>query len=152
LKELKQIEIMKTTKTNSRKGATRQITIVGLFLMAMASFNLSFAQDNSSSSAVVQQGKTISGIVDSEEGPIYGANVLLKGSKIGTTTQKDGTFTFPKPLNVNDILVFSYLGYETQEIKILDSTSFMKVILTADFIEITGAIAVDKPYKSKRKN
>lgn len=97
------------------------------------------------------QTKTIKGMIDSDDGPIYGANVLLKGTNIGTTSDKDGRFTFPQPLKINDILVFSYLGFETMEIQIKEDTGFLNVMMTSDFIEITGAVATDKPYKSKRK-
>ena len=134
------------------KKAKTTFKSAGIIALCLITF-FSFSGINAQSSNTSQQGKIVKGIVDSEEGPIYGANILLKGTQIGITTEKDGTFTFPRALKTNDILVFSYLGFETMEIKIQDATpDFLRVMLTSDFIEITGAVAVDKPYKSKRKN
>ncbi|MEX1239245.1 MAG: SusC/RagA family TonB-linked outer membrane protein, partial [Cyclobacteriaceae bacterium] len=60
----------------------------------------------------------ISGRVMNEEGEtLVGASVLLKGTSIGTTTDVSGSFTLEVP-DPNGILVFSYIGYETQEIPI----------------------------------
>ena len=97
------------------------------------------------------QGKPIKGVVTTEEGPLYGANVILKGTSVGTTTNENGEFTFPKALVANDVLVFSYLGYEKKEIKIVGDKSFYEVKMTDDLIEILGAPASEKPYASKRQ-
>ena len=61
---------------------------------------------------------TVSGKVTDEEGEtLVGANVLLKGTSIGTTTDVAGRYTFEVP-DGNGILVFSYIGYATQEVAI----------------------------------
>lgn len=46
--------------------------------------------------------------------PLPGANVIIKGTTIGTQTDFDGNYSLL--INPGDIVVFSYVGYETQEI------------------------------------
>ena len=68
-------------------------------------------------SAVPQQKTTLTGTVLDETGePIIGANILVKGTTNGTTTDLDGHFS----LDVDRIpatLIISYIGYGKQEIK-----------------------------------
>ena len=64
------------------------------------------------------QERQVSGIVTDQSGlPIPGATVLIKGTTRGAATNLDGqyTITVPDPANV---LVFSSLGFETQEITV----------------------------------
>lgn len=47
--------------------------------------------------------------------PIPGANVVIKGTTTGTTTNFDGEYTL-NGVNMGDVIVFSYVGFATQEI------------------------------------
>ncbi|NRB60215.1 MAG: carboxypeptidase-like regulatory domain-containing protein [Winogradskyella sp.] len=96
--------------------------------------------------------RTITGIIIAEGKPVAEANITLQGTKTGVMTGEDGTFTFPKKLKAGDILVFSYLGYETQKVTIMSDTSYIKLEFTVDMIEMIGALDDNTPYKSKRKN
>lgn len=59
----------------------------------------------------------ISGTVTSEEGaPIPFVNIVVKGSPVGTVADIDGNFTITAASDA--ILVFSYIGYDTQEIQV----------------------------------
>jgi len=59
----------------------------------------------------------ISGIITETNGsPILGASVLIKGTSIGTISDLDGKYSINVPDN-KSILVFSYIGYEKQELK-----------------------------------
>ncbi|AWW30246.1 SusC/RagA family TonB-linked outer membrane protein [Echinicola strongylocentroti] len=61
---------------------------------------------------------TVSGTVVDEEGmPIPGVSVLVKGTSIGVATDLDGKYTVDVPSS-ESILVFSYLGYEAQEVTV----------------------------------
>lgn len=66
---------------------------------------------------VAQQTITISGtIVDAVTGePIIGANVLVKGTTNGTSTDFDGKFSLEAPAGAT--LVVSYIGYVNHEVK-----------------------------------
>ncbi len=61
---------------------------------------------------------------------VIGANILIKGTSSGTVTELDGTYA----LNVtgeDPVLVFSYLGYATQEIAVA-GRSVIDVVLEGD--------------------
>ena len=65
------------------------------------------------------QDKTVTGkVTDSKDGsPVVGASVQPKGSRTGTSTKSDGTFSISVNQNVTT-LVISSVGYEKQEISI----------------------------------
>src|SRR5690606_41347119 len=61
--------------------------------------------------------RTITGqITDENTEPLPGVSVLVKGTNIGTITDTDGRFSLTTP--TEGVLVFSYVGYVTQEITI----------------------------------
>ncbi|MGB3152110.1 MAG: TonB-dependent receptor [Maribacter sp.] len=66
----------------------------------------------------------ITGVVlDETNGPLPGASVLEKGTTNGVVSDFDGNFTISVS-NVNATLVISYIGYETKEISLDDSTNY----------------------------
>ncbi|QFZ53871.1 SusC/RagA family TonB-linked outer membrane protein [Oceanihabitans sp. IOP_32] len=106
--------------------------ILTLFLAFVVQF--AFAQE-----------KTISGTVSDESGmPLPGTTVLVKGTTTGTSTDFDGKYS----INANQgaTLVFSFVGYTTQEVTVgvsntvnvslqEDAESLDEVIITALGIE-----------------
>ncbi len=73
-------------------------------------------------SMVHAQTKTITGKVYDDEGmPALGATVLIKGSSRGTTTDFDGNYSIKA--SADETLVFSFIGFKTQEIPIKDKTT-----------------------------
>ena len=106
----------------------------------------------------------VSGYVYDEQGePIIGASVHIKGTSIGAVTDLDGYFSIQMS-EASDILVISFIGYQTQEIKITTQTQ-LSIILKEDTqtldevvvvgygtyrrSEITGAVAtVREDHKS----
>lgn len=70
---------------------------------------------------VPQQSKgkrLIQGLVKDETGEtIIGAAIKVKGTTIGTTTNMDGLYNLSVP-SENSILIVSYIGYATQEVKV----------------------------------
>ncbi|MEM6844059.1 MAG: TonB-dependent receptor [Bacteroidota bacterium] len=81
---------------------------------------------------IIQNEKKISGVItDAEsEGTLPGASILVKGTTIGTVTDMDGNFALSVP-DEAETLIFSYVGYETQEITI-GNKSYFEVALRAD--------------------
>ena len=76
----------------------------------------------------VHQQITVSGTVkDSKGNPIPGVNVRLKNTTTGTATDVDGKFSLNLPDN-SGVLVFSFLGYETQEATVNGSNA-LNIIL-----------------------
>ncbi|GAA3604284.1 carboxypeptidase-like regulatory domain-containing protein [Flavivirga amylovorans] len=60
-------------------------------------------------------------ITDKSKTPLSGATILIKGTSRGTTSDFDGNFSINAKMN--DILLVSYLGYESKEIKINKKTT-----------------------------
>lgn len=143
-------------KTQIKSSRNRTLNSLGLLItLTIASLTFSPANAQSkrtASTEIAQNERNIKGIISDENGPLESASVVLKGTNTGTTTNSKGEFTFPTPLNTGDVLLISYLGFETQEAKIKESTTFLRLTLTTDLIEFVGALNTDTPYKSKRSN
>ncbi|MBO3115682.1 carboxypeptidase-like regulatory domain-containing protein [Winogradskyella sp. DF17] len=120
------------------------------FIMALLVLNSGFAQAQITKSKA--QNITIKGLVTDGKVALKDVNVIQKGTRNGTVTNDKGEFIFPVPLKTGDVLLFSYLGYETQMIPIKENSTFIKLTLAEDLIEMIGALDPDIPYKSKRKN
>ncbi len=61
--------------------------------------------------------RTVSGVVTSadDQEPLIGVNILIKGTSQGEITDFDGRYQISVPSD-ESVLVFSYTGYETQEV------------------------------------
>ncbi|MDO6471326.1 carboxypeptidase-like regulatory domain-containing protein [Maribacter sp. 1_MG-2023] len=103
---------------------------------------------------IVQEKHTVTGtIVDEANEPLPGVNVVLKGTTIGTQTDFDGKFEFPQQLVQNDILVLSFIGYETKTYKVAaNGSSNIDINITFDEYDMVlmGDIVIDGTYSSKR--
>ena len=91
----------------------------------------------------------ISGKVTDENGePLAGANVFVKSTTIGTTTDADGNYRFSIPDEATT-LVFSYIGYVTEEAEIagravIDMVMLPDVTALEEITVSTGYWEVDK--------
>jgi len=73
-------------------------------------------------SVAVAQSRVSGTITDENNAPVPGVNIVEKGTSNGTTTDSEGKYT----MNVGgstSILVFSFIGYITQEVQIGQQTS-----------------------------
>ncbi len=95
--------------------------------------------------------RSISGTVTSaaEETPLVGVTVMLKGSSTGTVTDMDGNYQVEA--TETDVLVFSYLGYQTQEIQVGNQTridvSLVEGAIIANEVVVT-ALGLTRQEKS----
>lgn len=84
-----------------------------------------------------QQGKKqkITGVItDSNGEPVIGANVMVKGTGIGTITDVDGNFHLD--VQSNDVLEISYIGYTTQRITVGDQKHLLvKLVEDAEMLD-----------------
>ena len=104
-----------------------------LFLAASAFSPLYAAEETTESlnAQIVQQSVTVKGVVTDKNGePIIGANVLEKGTTNGIITDFDGNYSLGVA-NGNSVLVFSYIGYKSQEI-VVGSQKTINVVLVED--------------------
>lgn len=94
----------------------------------------------------------VSGTIIGEYGPLSSTNVILKNTRTGTVSDKKGQFKFPKSLKKGDVLVFSYIGYEPQEVIITEVNQDLNITMKIEEFEVVlTASGSDIPYKSKRK-
>ena len=107
------------------------MSIVLCCLGASATKAESVSSKNIDEVKVVQQARKIKGtIVDQSGDPIIGANIQVKGKTgVGTITDFDGNFTLDA--TPNDILIVSFISYQTQEIKVGKQT-VLQVVLKED--------------------
>jgi hypothetical protein len=101
----------------------------------------------------VKQEQSIKGIVKSPEDnlPLPGVTVYLKGSVEGTYTDGNGRFEFPRKLKEGDVLVFSYIGFDSQEYVIPQNVSdVIEISMATSSVIMMGEVAVDGIYETKQ--
>ncbi len=73
--------------------------------------------------------RTVTGtVLDASDIPLIGANVIVKGTSVGTITDIDGNYSLQVP-DGYDVLVVSYTGYGDQEIDLVNGGT-TSVVLT----------------------
>ena len=96
---------------------------------------------NTPSPIVQQQSRTITGlIVDDTNDPLIGVNILVKGTTTGNITDIDGKFTLTTD-QPNPILVVSYIGYITQEVRV-GTQQNLNIILKTDELGLEEVVVV----------
>ena len=108
-----------------------------LLLMVFCTVGLALAQ------------RTITGqVIDNADLPLIGANVVLKGTTVGTVTDFDGNFSLDVP-ETGGILVISYTGYSTQETEV-GSSSVMNVTLS-EGVELGEVVVTGLGIRREKK-
>ncbi|WP_282134397.1 SusC/RagA family TonB-linked outer membrane protein [Seonamhaeicola maritimus] len=93
------------------------------------------------------QEKTISGTVSDETGlPLPGTTVLVKGTSSGTSSDFDGKYSIKA--NQGDVLVFSFVGYTSQEISV-SSNNTINVTMNEDAASLEEVVIIG--YGTKKK-
>ncbi|MDI5949792.1 SusC/RagA family TonB-linked outer membrane protein [Flavobacterium yafengii] len=85
-------------------------------------------------------------VLDDANFPLPGVNVLVKGIKKGIVTDIDGRFTIKA--SVGDVIEFSYIGLETQEVTIKNYNK-LDIKLQSSAMQLEDLVVVG--YGSKRK-
>lgn len=125
---------MKKMKT-PRMAQFKALLIVPLIAGLMLAFTSQRPNIKDSSNVVSIQ--VTGSITDRTTGkPIPGSAVIIKGTTIGTVTLAEGGYKIIVN-NSNDVLVYSHIGYRTQEIQVGSNTKINvqleQDILTLDF-------------------
>jgi len=111
-------------------------TILTLFLALIV--QLSFAQE-----------KTISGTITDESSlPQAGVNIVVKGTSTGTQTDFDGNYSISA--STGDTLVFSFLGYTTEE-KVVGASNTISFGMTPDVEAIDEVVVTALGIRKEEK-
>ena len=112
----------------------RQSFLTGLFLTIMG-LQYTYAQ------------QTVTGTVSDDQGPIPGANIIIEGTTTGTQSDFDGNFAIEA--SPEDVLVFSYIGYATQEITVGNQTN-ISIVLQTDQQQLDEVVVIG--YGTSKKS
>lgn len=132
---------------NSTSGIRRilRYLLVAVLLLKAVFFQPSFAQNTD---------RTIRGKVTAKtDGSVMpGVNIIVKGTQTGTTSDASGDFSINVKVQNNPILVFSYIGHETQEIAVGNQSVINVVLLesaeTLDEYVVTAALGIKREARS----
>lgn len=129
----------KVREKKSRCNKAFSALFIGVFLLCAGNV---FAQSQLTISGLVTDGGELGG-------PLPGVTVLVKGTSNGTSTDFDGQFTLNN-VAPNATIVFSYIGYKTQEVAVNNRTS-INVTLATDVSQLDEIVIVDYGYGKIRK-
>ncbi len=88
------------------------------------------------------QKKTITGkVVDDEGNELPGVNVVIKETSTGTVTDVDGTYSLSIDDVENAVLVFSYVGYVSEEFQVGDQ-SIINVTMVQDITALSEVVVI----------
>lgn len=92
----------------------------------------------------------VSGVVSdgSKKETLPGVSVKVKGTTTGAVTDAEGNYSLKVP--VNSILVFSYVGYNEQEIKVTEAGT-KNVLLSSNAQSLTDVVVVGYVQQSREK-
>lgn len=131
-------------KTSPAFGLT-----VLLFLFAPFTGYASKGASSETKSVEVQQEGIVNGVVkDATGSPLIGVSVVVKGTTNGVLTDLDGNFSF-KLSDRNAILVFSYVGFKSQEIAV-GGQSNLSVTLKEDLSILDEVVVVGYGVQKKK--
>lgn len=124
-------------------------SVAMLMLLITGAAQLQAARSNHAALFNEVAAHTVSGRItsaDDKQG-MPGVNIVLKGTTIGTTTDVDGKYAIELP-DGNGVLVFTFIGYERQEVSIEGRTT-IDVALTPDIAQLQEVVVVG--YGTQKK-
>ena len=123
-------------------------TFVQLCFLAMAML-LCFPASGVRAAQASQQNLTVSGVVTSaaDQLPLIGVSVQVKGTTNGAITDLDGNYTVS--VASGETLVFSYIGFKTQEIQITNQTT-LNVVMEEDSETLDEVVVVGYGVQKKK--
>ncbi|WP_075342983.1 SusC/RagA family TonB-linked outer membrane protein [Tenacibaculum agarivorans] len=86
-------------------------------------------------------------VIDEQQNPLPGANVIVKGTGQGVETDFDGFYEIK--VNTNTILIFSFVGYKKKEILITEPKDNLNITLDVDNNILNEVVIVG--YGTQRK-
>jgi len=111
------------------------------FLFVLLSTSFVWAQQTTTISGVVTDNTTGRGLV--------GATVIVQGTKNGTATKEDGSFSITVPKG-NAVLRFSFLGYITKDIPVNGTSTRLNVELLPNQKSLNEVVVVGYGSQNKK--
>lgn len=103
-------------------------------------------------SALAQQGTLVGTVLDESGMPMYGTNVVQKGTNNGTITDFDGKYSLKLPSGQQTV-EFSFIGMQTQEILVdivAGETTTVNIELKADAVTLDDVVVIGYGRRQKR--
>jgi len=99
---------------------------------------------------VIAQTSVVSGTVSSADdgSMLVGVNIVVKNTDTGTTTNENGAFVL-EGVSANDVLVLSYIGYETAEVAV-SGRAIIEVTLVSTVIAGEDVVVIGYGTQSRR--
>lgn len=136
---------MKAEQQNKNVVSGQWNKILFLLLMCMCMIHISYAADD-----VTQDKNTVTGIVKDVSGePLTGVTITVKGSTSGTITDIDGNYKM-NISGLNSTLVFSYIGFQTQEIQ-LSGRTVIDIIMEEDIQRLNEVVVIGYGTMDKKE-
>ncbi|PIB35766.1 SusC/RagA family TonB-linked outer membrane protein [Reichenbachiella sp. 5M10] len=104
-----------------------------------------------SSAHLMAQSQVVKGVVNSgaDGEPLPGVTVLLKGTSTGTVTDLDGNYTLNLRDTSDPVLVYSFIGYVTQE-AVVGGRSVIDIALDEDVTALEEVVVVGYGVQQKK--
>lgn len=88
-------------------------------------------------------------VSDETQKPLQGVSVVVKGTSNGTTTDANGDYTISVP-NTNSVLVFSYVGFATQEQRVGSNTTVSLSLVPSTTSNLNEIVVIGYGTAAKR--
>ena len=130
------------------KHLFRKCTFVHMCFLAMAML-LCFPASGVNAVPASQENLTVSGVVTSaaDQLPLIGVSVQVKGASNGSITDLDGNYSVS--VASGQTLVFSYIGFKTQEIQITNQKT-LNVVMEEDSETLDEVVVVGYGVQKKK--
>ena len=115
-----------------------KIQFVGFLLLMLCISQLSFGQ--------VQK---VRGVITSENEPVPGALVMIKGTQQGSVTDNNGNFSIDA--SAGDILVVSFIGYNSKEVAVVAGQTTYNVSLELSTSDLNEVVVVGYGSQIKKE-
>lgn len=137
-------------KKMSSSKAALPLSIVAMIICLCLSSQPGFARGKSPTKKFANTYQTVSGTVrDAVSGnALSGASISVRGGGAATTTSSNGSFTITVP-GSQSVLIVSYVGYTTQEVRVGDNTN-LDIALQPASAELSQVVVVGYGTQNKR--
>lgn len=123
-----------------------RVGLLGLLLTAASESLFAQSIPQQASTPIVTKTFVLRGKVTSDDGsPLPGVNIYVKNSDVGTVSDADGYYEFKQNLKVGDRLIFSFIGFISQEHEVTGDRAELNIQMIGDSLIILGEVASDQP-------